>query len=228
MHLTRLHDSFLRPSLAKFVIEKLRGSRVLDFSAGWGDRLVGAAAAKTVLSYQAFDPNTDLIAGHTAIIERLVDEPRRKNFSVIYEPAQHVELPYGRTYDLIFTSPPFFDLEIYTDKARQPPLLFPKKKRKRKKPKNGYFSFSFFFHVSALHRPARAAGHAFRRVYADRMLVGVHLQSDAMQCNPMHGFRRVSRCWTLAPGTHGWSASCSSVFASFGRCSSLAGTWPST
>lgn len=106
------------------MIEKLRGSRVLDFSAGWGDRLVGAAAAKTVLSYQAFDPNTDLIPGHTAIIERLVDEPRRKNFSVIYEPAQHVELPYGRTYDLIFTSPPFFDLEIYTDKAGQSVLDF--------------------------------------------------------------------------------------------------------
>jgi DNA modification methylase len=29
-------------------------------------------------------------------------------------PFQLAELPVGRTYDLVFTSPPYFDLEVYT------------------------------------------------------------------------------------------------------------------
>ena len=71
-----------KPTLARSVMEKLRASRVVDFSAGWGDRLLGAAASSKVHSYLAFDPNIDLSPGHTAMLDRFVHGSRRKNFQV--------------------------------------------------------------------------------------------------------------------------------------------------
>jgi hypothetical protein len=45
----------------------------LDFSAGWGDRLIGAMACKTLESYFALDPNLDLKPGHDQIIETFLE-----------------------------------------------------------------------------------------------------------------------------------------------------------
>ena len=53
-----------KPSLAKHVIEFFGAKRVLDFSAGWGERMLGAMAAQ-VEEYLAFDPNLTLQAGHS-------------------------------------------------------------------------------------------------------------------------------------------------------------------
>jgi len=38
---------------------------------------------------------------------------------MIYEPFQRATLPSNFTYDLIFTSPPFYNFEIYTNDANQ-------------------------------------------------------------------------------------------------------------
>jgi hypothetical protein len=104
-----------KPSLALSVYERLCGTRVLDFSAGWGDRLVAALACRRVERYLAFDPNTSLRDGHSRIIEAFGgDVTRRANFGVVYEPFESGTLPSGETFDLIFTSPPFFDFETYT------------------------------------------------------------------------------------------------------------------
>jgi hypothetical protein len=43
------------------------------------------------------------------------DPIRRANFSVVYQPAERGELPPDFSCDLIFTSPPFFNFEVYTD-----------------------------------------------------------------------------------------------------------------
>ena len=48
-----------KPSLAVAVLRLFHAERVLDFSAGWGDRLIGAIAAG-VRTYHAWDPNTAL------------------------------------------------------------------------------------------------------------------------------------------------------------------------
>ena len=90
---------------------------VLDISAGWGDRLISAIACD-VANYVACDPNTTLASGHREIIERFVTD-RRERFKIIYEPFETATLPSGIEYDLVFTSPPFFDLEIYSDETTQ-------------------------------------------------------------------------------------------------------------
>lgn len=104
-----------KPTLAKYVMEKYgsgeNGSktRVLDISAGWGDRLIGAIAAN-VQKYSAFDPNVSLRQGHNEIIATLGDG-NKERFHIEYVPFE--EGVIKGTYNLVFTSPPFFDLEKY-------------------------------------------------------------------------------------------------------------------
>ena len=101
-----------KPSLAVSVIKFFKAKRVLDFSAGWGDRLAGAIAAN-VDRYTAYDPNTSLTQGHSAIISSYVAADRRGDYTVTYTGFEGATVPH-QDYDLVFTSPPFFDFEIYT------------------------------------------------------------------------------------------------------------------
>lgn len=102
--------------LAADVLLFFRATRVLDPCAGWGDRLLAALAVPSVERYAAWDPNTDLKPGHDAMIrDFLRDESYlpEKVCSVAYEPFETCALPEAETFDLVFTSPPFFDFEIY-------------------------------------------------------------------------------------------------------------------
>jgi len=99
-----------RPTYAAHILRKFKSKRILDFSAGWGDRLLAAMSSKHVEKYLAYDPNVDLKIGHDMMIEKYNSE---KDISIIYEPFQKADLS-GENFDLIFTSPPYFDLEIYS------------------------------------------------------------------------------------------------------------------
>ena len=49
--------SQFKPAIAKSVYEKFKSVDVLDFSAGWGDRLCGFYATESTRSYIGIDPN---------------------------------------------------------------------------------------------------------------------------------------------------------------------------
>jgi hypothetical protein len=103
-----------KPSLAISVLQQFQAKRVFDFSAGWGDRLVAAMAAN-VDCYVAVDPNVALKAGHDAIRQRFASECPGQ-FTIIYDAFPHAELPLdliSTPFDLVFTSPPYFDFEVY-------------------------------------------------------------------------------------------------------------------
>jgi hypothetical protein len=123
-----------KPTLAKAVIELFGATSMLDFSAGWGDRLVGALGTSSIQYYLGIDPNLGLKDGHDAIIRMLLPERESKwkspnglqsQFAIIYEPFQSCHLPEGRVFDLVFTSPPFFNFEVYTQLEGQSILDFP-------------------------------------------------------------------------------------------------------
>lgn len=106
-----------KPTLAAEIIRLFNAKRVLDFSAGWGDRMVGAMAADVDL-YQGYDPNTALKPGHTRLIKTLVPEDRQHCFQIEYQAFETVTDTTSQlepeSFDLVFTSPPFFNFEIYT------------------------------------------------------------------------------------------------------------------
>ena len=102
-----------KPSLVVAAIRHFGSRRMLDFSAGWGDRLAGAIAAG-VERYYAFDPNTALTDGHQALVHAFVPADQHAHFTVQYAGVEVGTFPAGSSFDLVFTSPPFFDFEIYT------------------------------------------------------------------------------------------------------------------
>lgn len=89
-----------------------RKVRMLDPSMGWGDRLIGAFAAGVEL-YVGFDPNTALRESYLAIKNELAPDAKTvfitDRFSI-----GRIDKSLVGTFNLAFTSPPFFDEEIYT------------------------------------------------------------------------------------------------------------------
>jgi hypothetical protein len=90
----------------------LKSKKVLDMCAGWGDRLVGALLSPTVTDYFGADPNTDLQPVYKNMIHQLSGSSY--NYQVSGQPFEDVDL-FDRKFDTIFTSPPFFNYEHYTD-----------------------------------------------------------------------------------------------------------------
>lgn len=97
---------------------------VLDPCSGWGDRMLGAEVAG-IEKYIGFDSNIALRPGYADIMKLCGHQPTELatdyiGFSNSYE-IYSTPFEIGATalednsVDLIFTSPPFFDYEIYTD-----------------------------------------------------------------------------------------------------------------
>ena len=106
--------SQFKPELAKALYNFFNARNVLDFSSGWGDRLVGFLASNAE-SYIGIDPNTKLHEPYQQIIKLCNAD---KNARTICSPAEDVDLSDVKV-DFIFTSPPYFDIERYSDEDTQ-------------------------------------------------------------------------------------------------------------
>ena len=111
------------PGYAKAIYEHLGAKTVLDPCSGWGDRIAGAAASSCVEKYVGFDPNTRLRAGYTKTMQALGIETILFEKEIIrFENGFEIHsLPFevgslglqSESFDIAFTSPPFFDYEMY-------------------------------------------------------------------------------------------------------------------
>jgi 16S rRNA G966 N2-methylase RsmD len=114
--------SHFSPFLTVMTLRYFNARRILDFSAGWGDRLIGCLARDDWIDYYCgIDPNKQLTTGYKNMIKTYAPKHSRKKYEIICGPAEkeYIPLANGRLYDLVFTSPPFYDKEIYTDKGSQ-------------------------------------------------------------------------------------------------------------
>jgi hypothetical protein len=116
-----------------------KAKRILDFSAGWGDRLL-AAMLLGISTYTAYDPNTCLKQGHTEIINYFKDDlfgyynrdsqhskSIYKKYQVIYKPFENDypdESKMYNQYDICVSSPPFFTYEIYSTESTQSSSMY--------------------------------------------------------------------------------------------------------
>jgi hypothetical protein len=98
---------------------------VLDPCSGWGDRMTGAFTSKNVSKYVGFDPNTDLLEGYKNMmrmggVSETGTDPLHLEFSNGFE---IYSAPFEKgskalndaSFDFAFTSPPFFEFEIYSE-----------------------------------------------------------------------------------------------------------------
>jgi hypothetical protein len=91
--------------------------RVLDFSSGYGGRMLGAMTSNMRYHYTGIDPNTDTFKGLDAL-GSLVNEVVGTDYEMYNTVSEEFD-PEAGAYDAAFSSPPYFNLEIYTDEPTQ-------------------------------------------------------------------------------------------------------------
>jgi len=99
-----------RPTNIMAMIQMFKATHILDFSAGWGDRLIGALASG-VDYYCGIDPNACLHPNYQKMIKFF--NRSTKQFKMIKSPFQTTKIT-KKPYDLVFTCPPYFDMETYS------------------------------------------------------------------------------------------------------------------
>jgi hypothetical protein len=98
------------------ILKLLKPKRYLDPSAGWGDRLVGAIAYGC--EYTGVDPSECMHPIYKNIINELVPKNEQHKYNVIKNGFESTAIK-SNYYDLVFTSPPFFDFELYENSPTQ-------------------------------------------------------------------------------------------------------------
>jgi 16S rRNA G966 N2-methylase RsmD len=107
--------SSFKPNHLIYIIKLFNAKSVLDPSSGWGDRLV-ACMAKDI-RYVGVDPNDDLHSVYKEMIKFFIPKNKQKKFTMIENTIQNAKLP-NEKFDLVFTSPPYFKIEQYSNKGR--------------------------------------------------------------------------------------------------------------
>ena len=111
--------SQFKPNVAKILYDKLGSKNILDFSAGWGDRLAGFYGSESGEYYLGIDPRKenhpiyneqkDFYEKHRTLFEV------EKKSEFLCEPAEDVDFTkYKNHFDTVFTSPPYFNVERYS------------------------------------------------------------------------------------------------------------------
>jgi len=106
LSMTKYVPSQFRPSAAKAIYEMFGAKRIYDPCGGWGDRMAAAIASDFVERYHCRDVNPSVLGGYAGQIARF-----DKTQKVIVEmvPAED-SIPLG-SFDLVFTSPPYYRTE---------------------------------------------------------------------------------------------------------------------
>lgn len=95
---------FFKPTVAMHVYRKLGATKVLDVCAGWGGRLLAAAAMG--IEYTGIDTNTDLRESYDGLIA-LAGSGRMIWGDALAQDFENLD------YDCVLTSPPYANLEVY-------------------------------------------------------------------------------------------------------------------
>tara|TARA_Y100000114_G_scaffold79431_1_gene73172 strand:- start:2308 stop:3747 length:1440 start_codon:yes stop_codon:yes gene_type:complete len=123
-----------RPMAAKTIFDKYEAVNVVDTSCGWGDRLAGFYASKSTKLYVGCDPNPAVFKAYKEQCKfyeetlegklfepDIIDEEKyfelrgvNKTVKIWNLPSEDVDWSqYHDTFDLYFSSPPYFDTEKY-------------------------------------------------------------------------------------------------------------------
>lgn len=107
--------NIMRPLNCMEIYTKYKGTKVLNFCAGWGGSAVAAAALK-LETYYGVEINTDLKEPYNKMVAYLSQKSPTK-IEIYIEDA--VKIDYSKmNYDLVFASPPYYSLEKYPNNAK--------------------------------------------------------------------------------------------------------------
>ena len=104
-----------RPLLTKRIVEYFGAKNVLDPCIGWGGRMIGSVCVPGV-KYTGFEPCVKTYEGLCRIRESL---SLGEKVTIYNLPAEVGMESLRKEYDMIITSPPYYNLEIYSDENTQ-------------------------------------------------------------------------------------------------------------
>lgn len=104
-----------RPNLMKLICDKYQPKVVLDPCIGWGGRMIGSVC-RGYTKYIGFDPNTKTFNNLQKMVEFLDISKKVELFNEGSETIKNKDI---KNVDMVLTSPPYFDLEVYTDEGSQ-------------------------------------------------------------------------------------------------------------
>jgi 16S rRNA G966 N2-methylase RsmD len=105
-------STMYRPQIARLVTKGC--GRVLDPCMGWGGRLLGSVASGA--EYVGFDPNTETFRHLNEMVEFLGIQHKVR---LICDDALNMDSYDLGKFDVVLTSPPYFDLEVYSHETTQ-------------------------------------------------------------------------------------------------------------
>ncbi len=111
--------SQFKPNVAKIIYDMFESENILDFSAGWGDRLAGFYASEHGKHYVGLDPrkeNHPIYKEQSEFYDKHLGFFEHERKSEFYcSPAEDFDFTqYENYFDLVFTSPPYFSVERYS------------------------------------------------------------------------------------------------------------------
>lgn len=107
-------STMYRPQMMKLACIKYSPKVVLDPCAGWGGRMIGAVSSGA--RYIAFEPNTITYQNLDRMAEFLQIKDK---VTLICDDARNMHKHDFENADMILTSPPYFDLEVYAHEDTQ-------------------------------------------------------------------------------------------------------------
>jgi len=107
-------NTMYRPQMAKMICDRYKPKLVLDPCAGWGGRMLGTVASGA--RYIAFEPNTTTYQNLTNLAKYLKIEDQ---VTLICDDALKLENYDIPEVDLVLTSPPYYDIEVYSKESTQ-------------------------------------------------------------------------------------------------------------
>jgi hypothetical protein len=107
------------PAIIMYFIKKYNAKKIIDMSGGWGDRLLGCIASN-IEEYLCTDPNTCVIESYKNMINLLLKLSPNPNAKITIkcEGFENIKVD-DNYYDMAYTSPPYFDLEKYSNQHTQ-------------------------------------------------------------------------------------------------------------
>jgi len=106
-----------RTVTSKAIVQFFGAKRVLDPCCGWGGRMLGTLAAAKDTVYVGCEPDPNTAKGLRGILEDpALPMAARTRGRIIEKPAEIAlaEIATMEKFDLVLTSPPYFNLELYT------------------------------------------------------------------------------------------------------------------
>ena len=102
--------NIFRPLIAMDIYCRYKPKSILDMTMGWGGRMVGACALN-IPKYTGIDSNKELIRPYKEL-QKMMNKLSTTKTDLYFEDA--VKFDYSKIkYDLVLTSPPYYNIEIY-------------------------------------------------------------------------------------------------------------------